>query len=236
MKIHAVFFDWVNTLVRMEPDRHVLTANICREFGIEVSDLDILRGIYATDADAPAGRPLRWSADEDPEVYLRYNASVLTAAGVTPPDRRTAGAMLQKFAERFKDIRFVVFDDVRPSLQELNDRGIVTGVISNMPQPVAPMLQKLGLSDLLDFGVSPLDVEGECKPAAPIFLEALRRAGAKSGEAVHVGDEYFVDGRGARDAGITPVIIDRYGLFESLEGYLRIESLVELPRLLDSLA
>jgi HAD superfamily hydrolase (TIGR01549 family) len=236
MKIRAVFFDMVNTLVHLEPDRHVLTAEVCHEFGIEVSALDILRGIYAVDAKMPPGRPLRWSADEDPEVYVRYNEEVLTRAGVTPPDRRTAGAMLQRFAQRYKDIRFAVFEDVRPALQELKERGIVTGVISNMPQPVAPMLQKLGLGDLLDFGVSPLDVGGECKPAAPIFLEALRRANAKPEEAVHVGDEYFVDGKGARDAGITPVILDRYKLFESLEGYHRIVTLRELPPLLESLA
>jgi len=236
MKTRAVFFDLVNTLVHLEPDRHVLTAEVCHEFGIEVSALDILRGIYAADAEMPPGRPLRWSADEDPAVYLRYNAAVLTGAGVTPPDQHTAGAMLQRFAQRYKDIRFAVFDDVRPALQELKERGIVTGVISNVPQPVAPMLQKLGLGDLLDFGVSPLDVGGECKPAAPIFLEALRRSGAKSDEAVHVGDEYFVDGKGARGAGITPVILDRYNLFESLEGYHRIVTLRELLPLLETFA
>ncbi len=236
MTIRAVFFDWVNTLVHMEPDRHVLSAEVCREFGIEVSNRDILRGIYAADSERPAGQPLRWSMDDDPQVYLDYNNRVLTEAGVTPPDRRTSGAMLQRFAERFKDIRFILFDDVRPALQELKRRGLATGVISNMPQPMQPLLQKLELSDLLDFAVTPLDVGGQTKPAAPIFLEALHRANAKPEDAMFVGDEYFVDGKGARDIGMTPVILDRYKLFESLEGYQRIVSLVELPVLLDSLS
>jgi FMN phosphatase YigB (HAD superfamily) len=47
MVIKAIFFDWVNTLVHMEPDRHVISAQVCREFGIEVSERDLLRGIYA---------------------------------------------------------------------------------------------------------------------------------------------------------------------------------------------
>jgi HAD superfamily hydrolase (TIGR01549 family) len=235
MTIQAVFFDWVNTLVRMEPDRHVLSAQICREFGIDVSNRDILRGIYAADSERTAGQPLRWSMDDDPEVYLDYNRRVLIAAGVTPPDRRTSGAMLKTFVERFKDIRFVLFEDVRPALRELKRRGLATGVISNMPQPMAPILQKLGLSDLLDFAVTPLDVDGQSKPAAPIFLEALTRAGAKPENSVYVGDEFFVDGKGARGVGMTPVILDRYELFESLEGYHRIVSLMELPGLLDSL-
>jgi putative hydrolase of the HAD superfamily len=235
MMIRAVFFDWVNTLVHMEPDRHVLSAEVCREFGIDVSPRDILRGIYAAEEEMPVGRPLRWSADEDPEVYLRYNARVLAEAGVTPPDRKTAGAMLQRFAERFRELRFTAFDDVRPALEQVRARGIVTGLISNMPQPMQPLLQKLKLDDLLDFAVTPLDVEGQGKPGAPIFLEALRRAGASAEEAMHVGDEHFVDGKGARAVGITPVILDRHELFASLQDYRRITTLTELSAVLDGL-
>ena len=236
MAIRAVFFDMVNTLIHMEPDRHVLSAEICREFGIEVSDRDILRGIYAAEEEMSGGRPLRWSADEDPQTYIRYNNRVLSEAGVAPPDKRTTLAMLQRFAERFKDYSFAVYEDVRPALSELKRRGITTGLISNMPHKMEPMLQKLGLTDLLDFAVTPLDADGENKPAAPIFLEALRRAGAEPGEAIHVGDEHFSDGKGAAAVGITAVIIDRHDLFPSLQGYHRIVSLKELPPLLDFLA
>ena len=236
MIVRAVFFDWVNTLVHMEPDRHVLSAEVCREFGIDVSPRDILRGIYAAEEEMPAGRPLRWAADDDPEMYLRYNDRVLTEAGVTPPNRTTAAAMLQQFAERFREIRFVAFDDVRPALESLRSRGITIGLISNMPHPMQPMLQKLKLDDLLDFAVTPLDVEGRGKPAAPIFLEALRRAGATAEEAIHVGDEHFVDGKGARATGITPVILDRHDLFPSLQGYHRITTLAQLSDVLDGLA
>jgi len=232
----AAFFDWVNTLVHMEPDRHTVSAEVCRELGIEVDARDILRGIYAAEEQMAGGRPLRWSADDDPEVYLRYNNTVLAAAGVTPPDKRTAMAMLQRLAGRFKQYGFAVFDDVRPVLTELKQRGMVTGLISNMPHNMTPLLEKLGIADLLDFAVTPLDVNGENKPAAPIFLEALRRAGVEAAEAVHVGDEHFSDGRGAQAVGITPVIIDRHNLFPSLEGYRRVTSLGELPGVLDSLA
>ena len=235
MAIRAVFFDWVNTVVHMEPDRHVLSAEVCREFGIQVSDRDILRGIYVAEEQMSGGRPLRWSADEDPEVYIRYNNRVLSEAGVEPPDKRTSVAMLQRFAERFKDFRFAVYEDAGPALSEVRRRGIVTGLISNMPHQMEPMLQKLGLAGLLDFAVTPLDVDGKNKPAAPIFLEALHRAGVEPGEAMHVGDEHFVDGVGAQAVGITPVIIDRHNLFPSLQGYHRIQSLSELPSLLDSL-
>lgn len=235
MTIKAVFLDWVNTLVHMEPDRHVISAEICREFGIEVAQRDLLRGIYAAEEKMSQGRPLRWSADDDPELYIRYNNTVLAHAGVQPPDMNTSVAMLKRFSERFRDFTFVTFDDVHPALTELKQRGITTGVISNMPHQMAPMLDKLRLSHLLDYTVTPLDVGGETKPATPIFLEALRRAGVKADEAMHVGDEHFVDGVGARAAGMIPVILDRYDLFSELTEYRRIASLRELVPLLDSL-
>ncbi len=235
MTIKAVFFDWVNTLVHMEPDRHVISAQVCREFGIEASERDLLRGIYAAEEQMAGGRPLRWSADDDPELYIRYNNTVLTAAGITPPDKRTAMAMLQRFAERFRQYRFAAFEDAAPVLRELRQQGKVTGLISNMPHEMQPILEKLGLGGLLDFAVTPLDVNGENKPAPAIFLEALRRAGVRPEQAVHVGDEHFSDGKGARGVGITPVIVDRHEVFPDLTGYHRITSLAGLPALLQSL-
>jgi len=235
MAIKTVFFDWVNTLVHMEPDRHVISAEVCREFGITVSELDMMRGIYAAEEKMAKGRPLRWSADEDPEAYIRYNNIVLATAGVQPPDLATSIAMLQRFAERFKEFTFASFEDVRPVLTQLKERSLITGVISNMARQMAPMLRGLELSQFIDHAVTPLDVDGVTKPALPIFVEALSRAGITAAEAIHVGDEHFVDGIGARTAGLTPVILDRYNLFPDLQGYLRISSLTELPGLIDSL-
>ncbi len=232
MTIRAVFFDWINTLVHLEPDRHILSAQVCHEFGIDLSERDALRGIYAAEQELRGTLPQQWSPDGDPEVYLRYNNRVLAEAGIEPPDKTTALKMLRRFAERYREVGFAMFDDTLPTLAALKERGITTGLISNMPQSMDPVLRKLGLEGLLDITVSPLDVNGEGKPATPIFFEALKRAVASPGESVHVGDEHFSDGVGARGAGMTPVIIDRYNIFPSLSDYHRITSLQQLPSLL----
>jgi len=235
MSVRAVFFDWVNTLVRMEPDRHVISAEVCRDFGIAVSGLDLLRGIYAAEEALSGGRPLQWSADGDPEAYLAYNNRVLEEAGVTPPDRATGMKMLQRFVERFRKFGFVAFDDAAPALRSLRQQGIVTGLISNMPHAMQPLIDRTGLAGLLDVIVTPLDAGGATKPAAPIFLEALKRAGTKPEDTVHVGDEPFSDGKGARAVGITGVVIDRHGIFPGLTEYRRITSLAELPGMVATL-
>ena len=235
MTTRAVFFDWVNTLVRMEPDRHVLCAEMCHEFGIDVDPERALRGVYSAEEEVPEGRPLHWSAEADPGAFIRYNDIVLRVAGATIPDGDTTMRMVKRARERFRDIQFVLLDDVRPSLTKLKERGMTIAVLSNMNRPLKPFLEKFGLMALVDFSLVPAEVGGKGKPDEPIFLEALRRAGVQPSEAVHVGDESFVDGVGARRVGINPVLIDRAGLFTDFSEYSRISSLLELPALLDTM-
>jgi FMN phosphatase YigB (HAD superfamily) len=92
------------------------------------------------------------------------------------------------------------------------------------------------LGGLLDFTVTPLDAGGASKPAAPIFLEALKRAGTRPDQTVHVGDEPFSDGKGAEAVGIHPVVIDRHDAWNDAGDYRRITSLAELPGLVAELS
>lgn len=235
MTIKAVFLDWVNTLVRIEPDRHILCVETCREFGIDVDAQRALRGIYSAEEEVPEGRPIHWFSGADPAAFIRYNDIVLRAAGATIPDSSTTMRMVERARERLRDIRFVLSDDVHPALAELKEHGMATAILSNMNRPLKPFLERFGLMALVDFSLVPAEVGGRGKPDEPIFLEALRRAGVQPSEAVHVGDESFVDGAGARQVGINPVLIDRFGLFADFSEYSRIGSLLELPTLLDTM-
>jgi putative hydrolase of the HAD superfamily len=52
---------------------------------------------------------------------------------------------------------------------------------------------------------------GSAKPAQPIFLEAVSRAGVGVEETLHVGDHPEIDIAGAREAGLRTAWIDRNG-------------------------
>ena len=235
MKIKVVFLDWVNTLVRMEPATHLLCAETWHTFGIEADPMRILRGIYAAEEMVPEGRPIHWSPCTNPDSFIRYNNIVLQAAGVTPQEYSQTLLMLKQFKERFAAMKFMLSEDVRPTLTKLKEMGLTTAVISNMNRPLAPFLEMLHLTELLNFTITSSEMSGKAKPATPIFLEALARAGVQASEAVHVGDESFVDGVGAIGVGITPILIDRFRVFPDFNQYARITSLQELPALLQSL-
>ena len=66
----------------------------------------------------------------------------------------------------------------------------------------------LGLAETLDFVVTSADLRAE-KPDRAIFERALFRAGAAAEESVHVGDHLERDVRGALNAGMRAILVDR---------------------------
>ena len=74
-------------------------------------------------------------------------------------------------------------------------------------------------------------VVGVAKPDPRIFELALELAGTTADRAVHVGDAYQYDVRGARAAGVHPVLVDPFGLRADVDCD-RIEQLADLADLL----
>jgi putative hydrolase of the HAD superfamily len=101
------------------------------------------------------------------------------------------------------------------------------GMITNMDSDMRPLCDKLGLSPYIDVIVTSGEV-GSDKPKPQIFREALKRAGVTEKEAVHVGDQYRIDVEGARNAGISPILLDRYGQYADIEDCPRISTLSEV--------
>ena len=101
-----------------------------------------------------------------------------------------------------------VFADVADTLHEVRARGLHVGVISNWDDRLRPLLDGLGLARCFDSMTISCEVGVE-KPSAEIFLVALHAAGVTPAEAVHVGDGYEEDVRGAEAVGICAMLVDR---------------------------
>jgi len=160
------------------------------------------------------------------EVYVHYPKAILAEAGVKVPKELPLKVM-QIVAQQFKGVTFVLYDDVLSTLKTLKERKFILGLLTNLNKDMNAICRELGLEPYLDFVVTSGEV-GSDKPASPIFLAALKRAGVNASEAVHIGDQYKLDVIGARGVGITPILIDRYDLSTEVSDCLRIHSLTEL--------
>jgi len=167
---------------------------------------------------------------EKAKVYIRYQGTILTEAGV-----KVAKELLLKIMSRvqelFKGATFALFDDVLSTMRTLKERQLVLGLLTNAPKDTISIYRQLGLEPYLDFVVTSEEAGGD-KPQPPIFLMALERAGVDAAEAVHVGDQYRIDVVGARGVGISPILIDRYDLYPEVTGCPRIRTLPEVTKYL----
>ena len=211
--IKAVFFDWFNTLARYESPREELQSQALQEFGIHVSPQEIMHGLLAADRilfEENAVSPVRErSHEERAKVYIRYQETILSEAGVNisgEPD--TLVKIITRAQELSQGMSFTLFDDVLSTLKTLKKRSLPLGLLTNFDGEMKPICQQLGLEPYIDFVVTSAEV-GADKPSPPIFLAALEQTGINAAEKVHVGDQYKSDVIGAGGVGINLLLIDR---------------------------
>lgn len=217
-RYEAVLFDWDDTLCYGEPHYHAQTQAVARRFEVEVNRQDVHRA-YQSAAEEGRVRPEEFFtrlarelgvADEDHEAF-REGVSGREAA----KERR-------------------LFEDVLQVLDGLSRRDLKIGLLSNNVQ-VAIRAEELQIHHHFDVIVSP-DTYGVYKPDPKIFIETLAVMGVAPERAIYVGDSYNDDVVGARAAGLTPVLIDRYELMiDGHDAEHRIETLDALEDVLERL-
>lgn len=140
------------------------------------------------------------------------------------------------------DRSWVLHEDALPCLDALEASipGVQFGIITNAELSYqTPKLDRLGLSPRIRHVVASADA-GFPKPDARIFHHACALFGVPPRDAVYVGDRLQTDARGAVDAGLTGVWLDRGVVVPDPDevaearavGVRVIHSLAELPQLL----
>jgi putative hydrolase of the HAD superfamily len=101
-------------------------------------------------------------------------------------------------------------DGVVETLAELRRRGLRVGLISNCTEDVALVWAESRFAPLFDVAV--LSATAGCmKPDRKIYERACAELGVEPGECLFVGDGANDERRGAREVGMTPVLIHPEG-------------------------
>jgi HAD superfamily hydrolase (TIGR01509 family) len=136
---------------------------------------------------------------------------VLEHAGTARSDR-TAAALSDLHAyHRASNLWEYVPPDVVPALEALRARGLRLVVVSNANGTLLAHMERLGMTARFDYILDSQD-EGVEKPDPRFFEIALTRSGARRETTIHVGDLYYVDVVGARNAGLRAVLLDEANL------------------------
>jgi HAD superfamily hydrolase (TIGR01549 family) len=150
--------------------------------------------------------PFTLSEECSRSFWLEYFRHLLEALGEgSRPD------LCRKLVPVFaKPEKYELYGDVIPVLKEIKSRGLILGMISNWEGWLLTRLHELKAAEYFDHIVISA-IFGIEKPAPEIFLEALRLAGVRPQEALHVGDSLENDYLPASRLGMQAMIIDRRG-------------------------
>ena len=116
-------------------------------------------------------------------------------------------------------------------LNDLKTAGYTLAVVSNSDGRIESAFKQAGINDYFDFFIDSY-VVGVEKPDPEIFRLATERAGMLPKQTAYVGDLYWVDVIGARNAGLIPILYDPFD-FNDAADCLTIRSLSELKTVLE---
>jgi putative hydrolase of the HAD superfamily len=205
--LEAIIFDLDDTL---HDDTRAYQSAV-REIAHEIAtESNVDEEVIVTEYVAAASRYWRALSAEHLGVPIsdsRYELwlAALKAVGIDD-DATIRGAVL-----RYGDYRrkyYTPFPGALELLATLRKRGKKLGLITNgFAETHYEKLQLLGLERAFDAVVC-ADEVGMVKPNPRIFLHACELLGVSPARAAMVGDRYFRDIVGARDAGLFTVYLD----------------------------
>lgn len=211
----AVLLDALGTLVFLEPPAPRLRIELERRFGLSLGLSEAEAAIAAEIAFYRA----HLDEGRDPESVASLRRRCAAALGLDLPLDELTEALLSS-------LEFTPFSDALEALPLLRERGARLVVVSNWDWSLHEVLARVGLAEFLDGIVTSAEV-GSRKPSASVFARGLAIAGVPAARAIHVGDSWVEDVRGASAAGIEPVLISRDGS-ASAAGVRAVASLTEL--------
>lgn len=206
--IQAVFFDFGDTLASLEPGKEELFIKAARSIGLELALAAVRRAYQIVDFH---NKYSSVTVTDRVAFYNNYNRQLVEALGMSSHFARLGPALIEHF--RLQK-RWTLFDDTKRALIRLQASGQPLAVVANWDKNLAALLEQLGISAYFSCIVASAAVGVE-KPDPAIFRLALAdlSLSAPHSMVLYVGNEYRADVLGARAAGLTPVLIDRYALY-----------------------
>jgi len=200
-KIKAILFDIGGTLVKTEP-MHETFKRILKAKGIDLPPEKITIALEKTKKELDIKKMPELRQD----FWLKFNLIALENLGIKYDILSLAKAIDKEWWDYAK---ISLYPEALTVLHKLKEKHLKIGIVTNSFQiDMEKGLSKLNLRGLFDVEVN-IDSAGKAKPAKEIFMFAVRKLCLQLSEVLFVGDEIETDYKGALNAGLQAMLIDR---------------------------
>jgi HAD superfamily hydrolase (TIGR01549 family) len=216
LQITTLLFDLDGTLIHHHPSSLDVLFTILDQRGFPLllsAHRDTLKFIfrYWANSEELQGDLGRFGEFTE-EFWLHYLKRKMWAAGLTEAQ---TSLIAEEVQAEFNDLyhpETIVPEEVIPTLKALRRKGYKMGLVSNRSSSVDQEIQELGFDAFFDFYFTSGDVQ-IWKPDPGVFEHALFLAESSPEVTAYIGDNYYTDVIGARNAGLYPILYDPRNIF-----------------------
>lgn len=238
-KYHTLLLDVNGTLLGYEDPWgfEKRYANAIVEYDVQATPEEVRAAIMPLVKQFMEIKNSRQRASSDEQYRMTFTwfyASILQ--GLDKENKAAKYGSYQEIAEQLYE-RFIIregfmppYDEVPATLKQMKELGLRLGVLSNYPTLLEDILKRHGIHHYFDFFVVSSMVGME-KPDPRIFALAIQQAGCPVEQILYIGDDPDDDLRGAHQAGLEMILIDRLDRMASVD-CPRIQRLSEVLKLL----
>lgn len=235
--IKTVFFDWDYTLAYTKTPKNTIGERLAwmfKDAGLPYSQKEIEGALAQYDADIARGKVKKVNNPQTRRDIAGLYKHLFNSLG--HPDH--SWALYERLYGTYSNLPTFLFEDSRPTLKKLGERGFKLGIISNHSRTARTGIEAM-VGDLVPAQHIIISEEiGVHKPAKTIYRKAAARLRTPPSLCMLIGDNPTVDAIGAVNNGgfAQGVWLDRKnngGDRKLPANVQRITSLPQLPLILD---
>ncbi len=231
-QITAVLFDWDFTLAySLGPNiSHIArTTMLFQKFGVACTEAEFVAAQAAIQADIAHGTVSGSLQPQKKREIIQLYRELLRRLG--HPD--TSYEFAYKIYAGYGRLPHYLYDDVLPTLHQLQVHNLQLGILSNHSSSVRLTIDQLLGNIIPQHAITISEEVGVHKPSKTIFRRAAAKLGQKPANCVYVGDNLVVDAiaavqKGGFSYGFWLDREDRGEDFELPDRIFRITSLIQL--------
>ena len=222
-----LIFDCYQTLIYKKNLEKIVQRFLAEELHVRMPLKHIRRAFGIIYERYKFRHPRFASAQDRRNFYIKYNKELMGILGLEISDNSAAA-----LNEMFRDSTYICYPDVLAVLRFYkNQKKYPLGIIANWTKPLEDILERLKIKSYFNF-IYCSDSLGVEKPNPEIFEKALKNMPSDCEKIFYIGDDYELDVIPARQAGLTPILIDRKNSYPKKVDCVKIKSLKELKKII----